>query len=101
MKQLSLGGVAGRALLRISATRYDEGIGLIPEPRRERGQCGSGPDVVTHLAQRSELRGRPFTLQEIRTPVTGFPAETPTGGRRRALARRELPEVDAPIAPTA
>jgi MerR family redox-sensitive transcriptional activator SoxR len=39
-----------------------------------------------------------FTIDEIRTLVTGFPDGTPASTRWQALARRKLSEVEAQIA---
>ena len=39
-----------------------------------------------------------FTLEEVRTLLTGYPDATPAGERWADLARRKIPEVDALIA---
>jgi MerR family redox-sensitive transcriptional activator SoxR len=98
MEQLSIGEVARRTGLRTSAIRYYESAELIPAPRRAGGQRRYDADVITRLALIRMAQEAGFTIEEIRTLVSGFPEETPAGDRWRELAQRKLPEVDALIA---
>jgi MerR family redox-sensitive transcriptional activator SoxR len=97
METLTIGEIARRTGLRTSAIRYYERIGLIPEARRVSGQRRFGPDVFTHLAIVRMAQDAGFTIEEVRTLVSGFPEGTSAGDRWRAFARRKLPEVDARI----
>ncbi len=94
---LTIGDVARQAGLRPSAIRYYERVGLLPEPHRVGGQRRYDRDVFTRIAVIRMAQEAGFTLEEIRTLVSGFPEATPAGDRWRALARRKLPEVDAMI----
>ena len=98
MERFTIGEVARRTGLRTSAIRYYESIGLIPAPGRTSGQRRYGPDVFAKLAIVRMAQDAGFTIEEIRTLLTGFPEETPPSERWRSLARRKLPEVDARIA---
>jgi MerR family redox-sensitive transcriptional activator SoxR len=98
MAQMTIGEVARRTGLRTSAIRYYEGLGLIPEPRRVGGQRRYDADVLTHLTIVRMAQEAGFTIAEIRTLVSGFPAGTPAGDRWREMAQRKLPEVEAMIA---
>lgn len=97
MEHLTIGDVARRTGLRPSAIRYYESRGLIPAPRRVSGQRRYGPEVLTHLAIVRMAQEAGFTIAEVRTLVSGFPARTAASDRWRELAHRKLPEVDALI----
>ncbi len=98
MEGVAIGEVARRAGVRTSAIRYYESVGLIPRPKRESGQRRYDLDVLTRLTLVRMAQEAGFTIEEIRTLVSGFPKETPAGPRWRELALRKLPEVDALIA---
>ena len=95
--ELSIGEVANRTGLRPSAIRYYESAGLIPQPERVNGQRRYPHDVLTHLAIVRMAQEAGFTIGEIHTLVSGFPASTPASQRWHELAQRKLPEVDALI----
>jgi MerR family transcriptional regulator, redox-sensitive transcriptional activator SoxR len=97
MEHLTIGELARRTGLRTSAIRYYESIGLMPSAPRVSGQRRFGPEVLTHLAIVRMAQEAGFTIEEIRTLVTGFPEGTSAGERWRTLASRKLPEVDARI----
>ncbi len=98
MEELAIGEVARRAGVRASTLRYYESVGLIPRPKRESGQRRYDLDVLTRLALVRMAQEAGFTIEEIRTLVSGFPEATPAGPRWRELALRKIPEVDALIA---
>lgn len=97
MNHLSIGDVGQRAGLNPSAIRYYERVGLLPEPARVNGRRRYDAGILKHLALVRMAQEAGFTIEEIRTLVSGFPAETPPGERWRELARRKRPEVDALI----
>ena len=98
MAVMTIGEVARQAGLRTSAIRYYEDEGLLTKPYRQSGQRRYGSDVLTRLAIVRMAQDAGFTIEEIRTLLTGFPEGTPAAERWRELARRKLPDVDARIA---
>jgi len=98
MEQLSIGEVARRAGIAASAVRYYERVGVLPPAGRVSGKRRYGTEVLTHLALVRMAQEAGFTIEEIRTLVSGFPEGTPPAERWQELARRKLPEVDALIA---
>jgi MerR family redox-sensitive transcriptional activator SoxR len=95
---MTIGEVARRAGIRTSAIRYYESVGLLPEPPRTGGQRRYDGDVLTRLALVRMAQEAGFTIDEVRTFLSGFPDETPPSTRWRELALRKLPEVEARIA---
>ena len=98
MARLTIGEVARQTGLRPSAIRYYESVGLLPEPERGGGQRRYDGDVLTRLALVRLAQEAGFTIDEVRTLLSGFPEGTPASARWRELALRKLPEVDALIA---
>jgi MerR family transcriptional regulator, redox-sensitive transcriptional activator SoxR len=98
MEQLSIGEVARRTGLRPSALRYYEDVGILPPPRRVNGRRRYDSDVLTQVAVVRMAQEAGFTIEEVRTLLTGFPEGTSASARWRALAHRKLVEVDALIA---
>jgi len=95
--ELPIGEVARRAGLRTSTIRYYEAIGLLPEPERAAGRRRYSPEILRTLAvvragQRAGLR-----LDEIRELLSASNGGGAVSERLREIARRKLPEVDAPI----
>lgn len=97
MQHLTIGEVARRARLNTSAIRYYERVGLLPTPERVNGQRRYDGDVLTQLAIVRMAQEAGFTIEEIRTLVSGFPEGTPATVRWREVATRKLPEVEAMI----
>ncbi len=97
MQHLAIGEVARRAGLNTSAIRYYERAGLLPAPERVKGQRRYDEGVLTQLAVVRMAQEAGFTIEEIRTLVTGFPEGTPAAVRWREGATRKLPEVEAKI----
>jgi MerR family redox-sensitive transcriptional activator SoxR len=98
MEQLSIGEVARRTGLRPSALRYYEEVGIVPPPRRVNGRRRYDESVLTHVAVVRMAQEAGFTIEEVKTLITGFPEGTPASTRWQALAQRKLAEVDALIA---
>ncbi|MDQ3655198.1 MAG: MerR family transcriptional regulator [Chloroflexota bacterium] len=97
MQHLTIGEVAQRAGLNTSAIRYYERAGLLPTPERVNGQRRYDGDVLTQLAIMRMAQEAGFTIEDIRTLVSGFPEDTPAAVRWREVATRKLPEVEAMI----
>ncbi len=97
MQHLTIGEVAQRAGLNTSAIRYYERAGLLPTPERVNGQRRYDGDVLTQLAIMRMAQEAGFTIEDIRTLVSGFPEGTPAAVRWREVATRKLPEVEAMI----
>jgi len=97
MQHLTIGDVARRAGLNTSAIRYYERAGLLPAPERVNGQRRYDGEVLTQLAIVRMAQEAGFTIEEIRTLVTGFPEGTPAALRWREMATRKLPRVEAMI----
>jgi MerR family redox-sensitive transcriptional activator SoxR len=98
MERLSIGEVARQAGIAASALRYYETEGLVPPPERLSGRRVYEPAVLDRLAVIALLQRAGFTVAEMRTFLTDFPADTPPSERWQALARQKLPEVEALIA---
>ncbi len=99
MQHLTIGDVARRTGLNTSAIRYYERARLLPAPERVNGQRRYDEDegVLTQLAVVRMAQEAGFTIEEIRTLVSGFPEGTPAAVRWREVATRKLPEVEAMI----
>lgn len=97
MQHLTIGEVARRAGLSTSAIRYYERAGLLLAPERVNGQRRYDGDVLTRLAIVRMAQEAGFTIEEIRTLVSGFPEGTPAAVRWREVATRKLPQVEAMI----
>jgi MerR family transcriptional regulator, redox-sensitive transcriptional activator SoxR len=97
MEPLTIGEVSRRTGLRPSALRYYESEGLLDPPRRVGGRRRYDDAALTRLALIRMAQEAGFTIEEIRTLIDGFSAETPAGDRWRTLARQKLVEVGAQI----
>jgi DNA-binding transcriptional MerR regulator len=93
----TIGGVARQAGMAQSAIRYYEAQGLLPPSARVGGRRVFGDDVVDRLRVIRTARELGFTLEEIRTLLHGFSADTPPSERWQRLAARKLLEVNALI----
>lgn len=95
MGHLTIGEVARRAGVNASALRYYERIGLLPEAPRVNGQRRYSSDALTRLGLIRMAQEAGFSLDDIRTLITGYPEDIPPGERWQDIAQRKLPEVDA------
>ncbi len=94
---LSIGQVAERAGLNISAIRFYEREGLLPEPERVSGQRRYDEAVVHRLGTIDVAKQAGFSLDEVRVLLTSIDQGSPAHEQLRALASRKLPEVEALI----
>jgi len=94
---LSIGEVADRAGISVSAIRFYERRGLLPEPERVGGQRRYTASALKRLAIIASAKGAGFSLGEIGTLLASVDAGAPAHEQLRALATRRLPEVDAQI----
>ena len=94
---LSIGAVARRSGLRVSAIRYYESLGLIPTARRVASKRVYDESVFESIALVRIAQEAGFTLAEVRTLVSGFDTATPASARWQTMARRKLADVEARI----
>ena len=93
--QMRIGEVATRAGVRVSAIRYYEDIGLLPEPDRVSGQRRYDESVLRRLAVIDVAQRAGLSLDEIRELIEH--GNDPMSERLRELAGRRLPEIDGLI----
>jgi MerR family transcriptional regulator, redox-sensitive transcriptional activator SoxR len=91
---LTIGQVARRAGLNVSAIRYYEAEGLLPEARRVSGQRRYSEDVFARLGVIDVAKRAGFSLEDIRVLLRSGDAGEPAHARVQELARRKLPEVE-------
>lgn len=94
---LSIGEVAREAGLSVSAIRFYERNGLLPEAERVGGKRRFEPDVVRRLQVIGVAKQAGFSLDEIRELLDSIDRGAPAHQELRALAARKLPEMDALI----
>lgn len=94
---LSIGEIAGRAGVNVSAIRYYERQGLLPEPERVGGQRRYTPATVQRLGVIDAAKQAGFSLQEVGVLLASTDRGAPAHEQLQALATRKLPEVDALI----
>ena len=95
---LTIGQVAKRAGLNVSAIRYYEDRGLLPEAPRVSGQRRYTEDTLARLGVIDVAKRAGFTLDDIRVLLDAGDAGEPAHQHLRDLARRKLPEVEELIA---
>ena len=89
---MRIGEVAREAGVRVSALRYYEEIGLLPEPERESGQRVYDRSVFRRLALIDVSQRAGLSLSEIRELLDAGTA--PVSDQLQELAARKLPEVE-------
>jgi MerR family redox-sensitive transcriptional activator SoxR len=94
MDRLTISQVAEQVLLRPSAIRYYERIGLLPPAQRQSGQRRYDPVVLYRLAIIQRARQLGFSLSEIRHLFFGFRDVIRASDRWQTLSRRKLAELD-------
>jgi MerR family transcriptional regulator, redox-sensitive transcriptional activator SoxR len=94
---LSIGEVASKAGVNVSAIRFYERRGLLPEPERVGGQRRYTADAIRRLGVISAAKQAGFSLEEIRVLLASADEGLPAHEQLRALATRKLPQVDALI----
>jgi MerR family transcriptional regulator, redox-sensitive transcriptional activator SoxR len=93
---LTIGEVARRSGLAVSAIRYYESLGLLPEPEREHGQRRYDDQVLGTLSFIGVAQQAGFTLREIGELMHGIDTTT-MAEPMRVLSARKLPEIEALI----
>src|SRR5258708_39924932 len=91
--KLEIGEVARRSGLRPSAVRYYEERGLIEPEGRSGGRRVYSEEAGERLALITFAKNAGFTLDDIRTVLTRFPAETTAGVRWSQPATVKLAEL--------
>lgn len=94
---LSIGEVAHMAGVSVSAIRFYERRGLLPEPERTGGQRRYTDAVIRRLGVIGAAKRAGFSLEEIGVLLTSTDQGRLAHEPLRALASRKLPEVDALI----
>jgi MerR family transcriptional regulator, redox-sensitive transcriptional activator SoxR len=95
---LTIGQVAGRAGRSVSAIRYYEAEGLLPEAPRVGGRRRYSEDVLPRLGVIDVAKRAGFSLDDIRTLLDAGDAGEPAHASLQELAGRKLPEVEELIA---
>jgi DNA-binding transcriptional MerR regulator len=93
-EEFSIGEVAGKTGVSISAIRFYERRGLLPEPERVAGQRRYTDAVVQRLGIVDAAKKAGFSLDEIAILLTSTDEGVPAHVQLRTLATRKLPEVD-------
>ena len=91
---LTIGQVAQRAGLNVSAIRYYEAEGLLPEAPRVAGQRRYTEDTLGRLGVIDVAKRAGFSLEDIRLLLTAADAGEPAHTELQELAERKLPEVE-------
>jgi MerR family redox-sensitive transcriptional activator SoxR len=94
---LSIGEVARKAGVSVSAIRFYEREGLLPEAERVGGKRRFGADVVRRLQVIDIAKQAGFSLDEVRALLDSIDRGAPAHEELQALARLKLPEMDALI----
>jgi MerR family redox-sensitive transcriptional activator SoxR len=92
---LSIGEVAEKARVSVSAIRYYERNGLLPEAERVGGQRRFTGEVVQRLGVIDVAKRAGFSLDEVGALLASIDEGMPAHEQLRALAARKLPEVEA------
>jgi MerR family transcriptional regulator, redox-sensitive transcriptional activator SoxR len=93
--KMRIGEVAKKAGLKVSAIRYYEEIGLLPEAERESGQRVFDRSVLRRLSLIDVSQRAGLSLDEIRELIDA--GTEPVSERVQEIASRKLPEVEALI----
>jgi MerR family redox-sensitive transcriptional activator SoxR len=94
---LGIGEVAREAGVSVSAIRFYEREGLLPEAERVGGKRRFGVDVVRRLGVIDVAKQAGFSLEEVRALLDSIDRGAPAHEELQALAARKLPEMDALI----
>lgn len=94
---LSIGEVAARAGVSVSAVRYYERRGLMPEPERVGGQRRYRSAAVQRLGVIVTAKQAGLTLDEVGVLLAAADDGAPAYVQLQGLASRKLPQVDALI----
>lgn len=94
---LTIGQLAKRAGINISAVRYYEREGLLPEPPRIGGRRHYDLAAVSRLGVIDVAKRAGFTLDEVRVLLQSTDQGAQAHDGLSDLAQRKLPEIDALI----
>jgi len=94
---LGIGEVAREAGVSVSAIRFYERNGLLPEAERAGGKRRFDADAVRRLGVIKIAQQAGFSLEEVRALLDSIDAGAPAHEELQALAARKLPEIDALI----
>jgi MerR family redox-sensitive transcriptional activator SoxR len=94
---LSIGQVAGKAGISVSAIRYYERNGLLPEAERVSGQRRFAEETLRRLEVIEVAKQAGFSLDEVCALLASIDEGVPAHEQLQALAARKLPEIDALI----
>jgi MerR family transcriptional regulator, redox-sensitive transcriptional activator SoxR len=94
---LSIGEVAGRAGVNVSAIRFYERRGLLPAPERVSGQRRYTDEAVRRLEIILAAKHAGFSLEEIGVLLAATDRGAPAHEQLQALASHKLPEIDLQI----
>ena len=95
---MSIGELARRTGLSVSAIRFYEREGLLPETERVGGQRRYTADVLTRLGVIATAKRAGLSLAEVGLLLGASDDGVPARESLRELAGRKLPEVEALIA---
>lgn len=98
--QMTIGEAAQKAGVAVSAIRYYEAIGLLPEADRLHGRRMYRDDVLGRLAFIGVAQRAGFKLDEIKELAREIDNGDGMAGQMRALSGRKLVEVEALLART-
>ncbi|HMJ73264.1 MAG TPA: MerR family transcriptional regulator [Solirubrobacterales bacterium] len=93
----SIGEVAEKAKVNISAIRFYERNGLLPQAERVGGQRRFTTDTVRRLGVIDVAKQAGFSLDEVGALLDSIDQGAPAHEQLQALAARKLPEVDVLI----
>ena len=91
---LTIGEVAKRAGLNVSAIRFYEAEGLLPEAPRIAGQRRYGDETLSRLGVIDVAKRAGFSLDDIRVLLDASDKGEPAHNQLQDLAARKLPEVE-------
>lgn len=92
---LTIGEVAEKAKINVSAIRFYERNGLLPEAERVAGQRRFTADTIQRLGVIDVAKRAGFSLEEVGVLLDAVDQGAPAHEQLQALAARKLPEVDA------
>ena len=95
--EFSIGEVAERAGVSVSAIRYYERRGLLPEAERAGGRRRFDETIIRRLEVIDIAKRAGFSLDEVRGLLTSIDGGAPAHEPLRALAARTLPAAAAAI----
>lgn len=94
MAGLMIGEVARRAGIAASALRYYEKAGLLPRIARASKRRQYDPQILGRIRIIVLARDAGLSVNETRTFLNGFPADTPPALRWRQMAVKKIAELN-------